>query len=443
MTAAAIPVTPPDVKTPLLLPFGHPSPEQQAFPSLPYNPELLALLTGALSSSNIQKFQTSLLRQQDSEPSDFLQPQTLAKSFTMLGVAVKLLCGGPCLTETHGFMRYAATETVKKIQDVTYFWNKRAVVGENKSEAFQLRKSVYQTGPIWQMRALSYLQVCESFGFKAVLERGQKSILENTRRLTAFTYLSVILARPATRAGVYLTTTLSQLDTRAQQDGYLVLLFEHHKTAKSYGVLACQLPPWCVEIWASYLSLVRPALVSQKQFVTTGDEFAFPKRTNEYLQAYLESILGPHNLSASHVRNLFCEDVAALSKGSPFFSFRQDLQLSAAHEACGATLKHYTVSAKLARERLLCSFTNYRLVLPALEQARQVILRGAQANLYDFSPPPQKPVPKVFPSLASVAAATSPESPESKTGVDQDAEVPDEGNARQCANARKKKRSPC
>ena len=312
--------------------------DARPFPGLPCNTELLSLLSGPLSSSNLHKFNANMEEMHNEQARDFLKPQTLAKSFTMVSLAVKNMCGGPHLSKVHAFERFCASESIKSLQDITAAWNRRAYVGVNKSEAYQLKKSVYQLGPSDQLQALYYLQICEKFGFKAILQRGNVAVRDNLRRLTAFTYFSMILARPATRAGVFLTTTLPQIDVRKQENGHLILLFEQHKTARSYGVLACSMAPWFVEILQDYLTFVRPYLVSSRKYFTNENDLVFPKRTNEYLESYLTSILGPHHLSASHVRTFFCEHVAALSKQSPFFPFQDQLQYCAAHESKSLSL---------------------------------------------------------------------------------------------------------
>ena len=229
-------------------------------PDVRLNMTLLTLLTGALSPANIQDFNKTLLDLQD-DASEFLRPQTLAKSFTMLLAGVRLLCGGPFLSETHGFTRFCAGECVRTLQDISSHWNRKAALDKNKTESFRLQNSLRQSPARQTLAALYFLHTCERFFFKSVLESGPASVQQNLRRVTAFVYLSMVLSRAATRAGVFLAATMDQMDSAAQPDGSLTLLFDKHKTLGSYGTLACKLAPWCVEIIADYLKDVRPLFV--------------------------------------------------------------------------------------------------------------------------------------------------------------------------------------
>ena len=226
----------------------------------------------------------------------------------MLLAGVRLLCGGPFLSETHGFTRFCAGECVRTLQDISSHWNRKAALDKNKTESFRLHNSLRQSPAREMLAALYFLHTCERFFFKSVLELGPASVQQNLRRVTAFVYLSMVLTRSATRAGVFLTATMEQMNSSEQPDGSLTLLFAKHKTAKSYGSLACKLASWCVEILADYLKDVRPLLVSQGYFITTSDIFLFPKRTNEFLDAYLSQVLGgAHGINVSHIRSMFCE----------------------------------------------------------------------------------------------------------------------------------------
>ena len=144
-----------------------------AFNEAPLNLELLAILTGALSPGNIRSFNKTLLEQEEEE---FLRPQTLAKSFTMLLAGVRLVCGGPFLSETQGFTRFCANESVRTLQDIATAWNRKASLDKNKAEAFRLRNSLYQSPAREMLSALFFFcTLVKGFSSNLCLKWGRQT----------------------------------------------------------------------------------------------------------------------------------------------------------------------------------------------------------------------------------------------------------------------------
>ena len=108
----------------------------------------------------------------------------------------------------------------------------------------------------------------------------------------------------------------------------------------------------------------------------------------------------------------------------------------------GSVLKHYSVAAKLEREKLLGSFSSYQFVLPAEAQARNILSRGPAENIYDFQPPSQHPRARVFSASLSddTPIPTAPDTVRSNLKRAKASGASDQPPNKPCRNSRIKKR---
>ena len=371
---------------------------------------LFQLLATSLSSTNLHCFSSHLLQIYQSNPA-FLRAHTIEKSFVMILAAVRSMCGGQSLSRVCGLTRGLAKNTTNALQDISSSWGKLAHWDRNQTETFRLQSVLTQRPAQDTLSALYLLHACEKFNFLQIASQGETAIREHLTFLIGFALFTLILARPLSRPGVVISTTISQLEAANKQvnEKQTVLFYERHKTMKSFGSLACSFSPWAIEVIQIYLSKIREVAVQVGVLKQSelGDGLLFPRQSADLMDKCLKKILGHHNITSSLIRSSACEYIGTLGwdANDEFSPFSSQLQSCAAHDGGGVLLKHYTLTSKLSHEELLVSFINARFILPAEQVTLRILRAGHGPNVYEFDQPVQRKRKKRF----SVTNATAPE----------------------------------
>ena len=192
---------------------------------------LLFLLSTVLSAYNIHAFNDQLVRLYDTRPA-FLRAQTVEKAFVVLRAAVKAVCGGPSLSKVSALTRQVALDSCRALADAEHGWHKKSTVDVNQTESHRLKRALREIRPHNTLLALYFLVLCERYWFLALLDAGEKAISNELKQATAFVYLTVVLGRALTRAGVMIASQKIQTEQDQEPTGNLTMFFEQHKTAR-------------------------------------------------------------------------------------------------------------------------------------------------------------------------------------------------------------------
>ena len=163
-----------------------------------------------------------------------------------------------------------------------------------------------------------------------IARTGDKQTLRPSelKRLCGFCVLSLCLARPVSRSETaWNLLPVAKLDNLIVEGQEIALTFINHKTSDPYGALFAKYHPLVSSILQTYLKKIRPQLLEAKSiWGKCKRTLVFPQQL--YLANCFEESLGLSHVCWTALRTRFCEAISLIEPESPFYQFKNDLQLT-------------------------------------------------------------------------------------------------------------------
>jgi hypothetical protein len=323
-----------------------------------------------LSPSNLANF-NEMLR----EKSSGLKPQTTFKSWHILIGVIHKLCGGRSLSGVDTRIKKLAESSLDALRDIARSWSHDSKLGVNAVEAKRMLARVKNQlpPPKTALSGLFLLHGVETFKFDALFACDpDERATEPLEWALGFVTLTLILARPVTRADVLATFLVTQLDDLSSGTA-LWTSFIDHKTAGSFGALLVKYPGWATRILCVYKDYLRPLMLRSGFWNKTNKDKLFPQNHSHYLLIYLK--LHKIEMTASQARSLVADYIGTLRTDDEWKDHRSDLSKCCAHEDGGVVEKHYETQNKPLREELLHELLVVKFLLP-VKTRLQTVLRN-------------------------------------------------------------------
>ena len=344
---------------------------------------LEVLFATVLSPANMRSFNDRLISLHDDGK---ILPQSIRKGWVSVASAINKL-SGKGFTKLPLELRTTAGEALNVCKDLMSSWNLDSQIAINKKESSRIKHAAGTPNAYAQLSSIYDLLVSERYRFLSTY-RQQDSAVRNC----GFILFCLCMARPTTRANVLyslLTSEVANMSAGAE----LLIAFDRHKTHASYGSLVCLLPGWVTTLLSLYIKHVRPVL-RQNHWGHGSNSRLFPQNSSALLEQFFRGTLGAV-ITQSQVRSLITEFIGEIHQGSPWYKFRDDLDMSAAHSSGGTIERNYQIKNKQNRETLLQQYLLCELLRPAENRAHLTLIQHATQT------------PRASPSSSSSSSSSS------------------------------------